>query len=124
LPALAVAAGAMSGNLDERGAGGLNWLALAYSLWEGFTCVSMVITLLAWFRGRFDHQGRLARAMSESSMAVYILHPAVIVPLALALSGIRMNLSLKFLLVAPIAVALSYLIAYALRKLPLVRAIL
>jgi glucan biosynthesis protein C len=124
LPALAVAAGATSGTLDERGAGGLNWLSLAYSLWEGFVCVSMVITLLAWFRRRFNHQGRLARAMSESALAVYILHPAVIVPLALALSGIRMNLSLKFLLVAPIAVALCYVIAYAMRKVPIVRAIL
>jgi fucose 4-O-acetylase-like acetyltransferase len=124
VPALLVAAGALSGTLDERGAGGVNLLSLFYSLWEGFLCVSMVITLLAWFRRRFDHQGRLARAMSESSMAVYILHPAIIVPLALALSGFRMNLSLKFLLVAPIAIALSYLIAYALRKLPLVRAIL
>jgi hypothetical protein len=35
-----------------------------------------------------------------------------------------MNLSLKFLLVAPIAVALSYAIAHALRKIPFVRAIL
>jgi glucan biosynthesis protein C len=124
LPALLVAAGATSGTLDERGAGGLNWLSLFYSLWEGFLCVSMVITLLAWFRRRFDYQGRLARAMSESAFAVYILHPAVIVPLALALSGLRMNLSLKFLLVAPIGVALSYLIAHAVRKVPLVRAIM
>jgi glucan biosynthesis protein C len=124
LPALLVAAGVPSGTLDERGAGGLNWLSLGYSLWEGFLCVSMVITLVTWFRQRFDHQGWLARAMSESAFLVYIIHPAVIVPLALALSGIRMNLSLKFLLVAPIAVALCYLIAYAVRKLPLVRAIL
>jgi glucan biosynthesis protein C len=124
LPALLVAVGVPSGALDERAAGGLNWLSLGYSLWEGFLCVSMVITLLAWFRRRFNHQGRLARAMSESAFAVYIIHPAVIVPLALALSGIRMNLSLKFLVVAPIAVALCYLVAYALRKVPLVRAIL
>jgi glucan biosynthesis protein C len=124
LPALLVAGGVLSGAPDERLAGGLNWLSLGYSLWEGFLCVSMVITLVAWFRRRFDHQGRLARAMSESSFAVYVIHPAVIVPLALVLSDIRMNLSLKFLLVAPIAVALSYVIAHALRKTPFVRAIL
>jgi glucan biosynthesis protein C len=123
-PALAVAAGALSGALDPRGGGGANWLSLAYSLWEGFVCVSMVVTLLTWFRRRFDHQGRIARAMSESAFAVYVIHPAIIVPLALALSGIRMNLSLKFLLVAPVAIALSFLIAYALRKVPLVRTIL
>jgi membrane-bound acyltransferase YfiQ involved in biofilm formation len=84
----------------------------------------MVITILAWFRGCFDHQGRLARAMSESAFAVYVLHPAIIVPLALALSGIQMNLSLKFLLMAPIVVSLCYLVAYALRKVSLVRTIL
>jgi fucose 4-O-acetylase-like acetyltransferase len=124
LPALALAAGVLFGTLDERAAGGANWLSLAYSLWEGFLCVSMVITILAWFRGCFDHQGRLARAMSESAFAVYVLHPAIIVPLALALSGIQMNLSLKFLLMAPIAVTLCYLVAYALRKVSLVRTIL
>jgi glucans biosynthesis protein C len=84
----------------------------------------MVISILTWFRRRFNHQGRLARAMGESSFAVYVLHPAIIVPLALALSGLKMNLSLKFLLVAPIAVALCYLIAYGLRKLPLARTVL
>jgi fucose 4-O-acetylase-like acetyltransferase len=124
LPPLAVAAGVLSGTLDERATGGLNWLSLAYSLWEGFLCVSMIISILAWFRRRLDHQGRLARAMSESAFAVYVLHPAIIVPLALALSGIQMNLSLKFLLMAPIAVTLCYLVAYALRKVSLVRTIL
>ena len=62
--------------------------------------------------------------MSESAFAVYITHPAVIVPLTLALSSIGMHLNLKFLIVGPIAVALCYLVAYALRKIPLVRTIL
>jgi fucose 4-O-acetylase-like acetyltransferase len=123
LPALVVAAGALSGQLDERGAGGLNWLSLAYSVWEGFTCVAMVITVLAWFRKRFNRQGRLARAMSESSFAVYVLHPIIIVPLALALSGVPIDPTVMFLLVAPLAVALCYVIAYYFRKLPLVRSI-
>jgi glucan biosynthesis protein C len=101
-----------------------DWLSLAYSLWEGILCVSMSITMLAWFRRRFDHQGRLARTMSESAFAVYILHPAIIVPLALALSGMEQNLSVKYLVVAPIAVALCYLVAYGLRKVPFVRLIL
>lgn len=124
LPALAVAAGVLTGKLDARGAGGLNWLSLAYSMWEGFMCVSMVIVVLAWFRQRFDRQGRLAKAMSESCFAVYVLHPIIIVLLALALSGILMNLGLKFILVAPLAVTLCYLVAYAIRKIPFVRSVL
>lgn len=124
LPALAVAAGALTGQLDERGAGGLNWLSLAYSVWEAFMCVSLVIVVLAWFRRRFDQQGRLAKVMCDSCFAVYILHPIIIIPLALALSGIQMNLSLKFLLVAPVALTLCYLVAYVVRKIPVVRSVL
>ena len=124
MPALVVAAGALSGQLDPQGAGGLNWLSLAYSLWEGFMCVSMVIVVLAWFRKRFNHQGRLAKLMSDNCFAVYVLHPIIIVPLALALSGVALNLSLKFVLVAPVAVTLCYLVAALIRKIPFVRSIL
>jgi fucose 4-O-acetylase-like acetyltransferase len=124
LPALLVMSAPAAGALDERAVGGVNELSLALSLLEGFLSVSMVITILAWFRRRFNHQGRLARIMAESSFAVYVLHPAIIIPLPLALSGIKMNLSLKFLLVAPLAVALCYLSAYGLRKLPLARSML
>lgn len=124
LPALLVAFGALSGTIDERFGGGMNGLSLIASLWEGFLCVSIAIIVVTWFRHRFDHQGRMARAMSESSFAVYVLHPAIIVPLALALSGIHMNLGLKFLWVAPVAVALCYLVAYALRRVPVARTIL
>jgi glucan biosynthesis protein C len=124
MPALVVAAGALSGQLDPRGAGGLNWLSLAYSLWEGFMCVSMVIVVLAWFRQRFDHQGRLAKGMSANCFAVYVIHPLIIVWLALALRSLQMNLSLKFLLVAPLAVTLCYMVAYLVRKIPFVKSVL
>jgi peptidoglycan/LPS O-acetylase OafA/YrhL len=62
--------------------------------------------------------------MSAASYAVYVLHPLVIVPLALALSGIQLDLSAKFVLVAPVAVALCFLVGHGVRKLPVVRSIL
>jgi glucan biosynthesis protein C len=124
LPALMVAAGVLSGELNTAVAGGLNWLSLAYSLWEGFMGVAMVITVLVWFRNRFNRQRRLVGAMSTASYAVYVLHPLVIVPLALALSGIRQSLGLKFALVAPLAVALCFLVGYFVKMLPIVRRIL
>ena len=121
---LVIAAGALSGQLDPRGAGGLNGLSLAYSLWESFMCVSMVIVVLAWFRKRFNYQGRLAQLMSDNCFALYILHPLIIVWLALALRGAQLNLRIKFLLVAPLAVMLCYFVAYLIRKIPFVRSIL
>ncbi len=124
MPVLAVAAGALSGDLDPAGAGGLTWLSLAYSVWESCMCVALSITVLAWFRDRFDHQGRLARELSAGAYGVYVLHPLVIVPLALVLSGVRMSLGLKFIVVAPVAVALCFLVAALVRRLPLVRRVL
>jgi glucan biosynthesis protein C len=123
-PALAVAAGAANGKMDPAVTGGFTWLSLAYSLWEGFMGTAMVITVLVWCRDRFDRQGQLLRSMSAASYAVYVLHPLLIVPLALALSGIRLDLSLKFLLVAPLAVALCFLGGHGVRKLPVVKSIL
>ena len=124
LPALVVAAGALRGEMDPGVTGGFTRLSLAYSLWEGFMGTAMVIAVLVWCRDHFHRQGRLLRAMSPSSYAVYVLHPLVIVPLALALSGIRPDLGLKFLLVTPPAVALCFLVGHLVRKLPLVRSIL
>jgi glucan biosynthesis protein C len=123
-PLLAVASQTPDGEFSEAPAGGLNWLALAYSMWEGVMCVAMSITVLVWFRSRFNRQGRLARAMSGASYAVYVLHPLLIVPLAIALSGLQMPLALKFILVAPLAVALCFTVGYYIRKLPLVRNVL
>jgi len=124
LPVLLLSLGAASGGLDERAAGGLTLQSFYFSVWEAFTCVSMIIATLHWFRSRFDRQGRLAAAMAQTSFAVYILHPAVIIPLCLALSSVRLPLDLKFALVSPVAVTLSYLVAYAVRRLPVVRGVL
>jgi glucan biosynthesis protein C len=124
LPALVVAAGALSGELNTAVAGGLTWLSLAYSLWEACMGVAMVIAVLAWFRNRFDRQGQLLGGMSVAAYAVYVLHPLLIVPLALGLSGVRLGLGLKFVLVTPLAVALCFLVGYLVKMLPVVRRIL
>jgi glucan biosynthesis protein C len=124
LPALMVAAGVLSGEINTDVAGGLNWLSFFYSMWEGFIGTAMVVTVLVWFRDHFDRQGRLLQRMSAASYAVYVLHPMLIVPLALVLSDIRLGLSLKFVVVAPLAVAICFSAGHYIRKLPLIRNIL
>jgi len=124
LPALALAAGALSGEFDPAITGGLTWLSLAYSMWEAFIGVALVIAGLVWFRNRFNRQGRLAQGMSGAAYAVYILHPLIIVPLALWLSYLRLDLELKFLLVTPLAVVLCFLVGYLVRLFPFVRRVL
>lgn len=121
LPILAIAAGALGDEFNPALWGGLTWLSLAYSIWEAFIGLALVITVMVWFRNRFDYQSRLLRAMSVASYAVYVLHPLLIVPLALGLSDIRMNLELKFILVAPLSVAICFLVGYSIRVIPVVK---
>jgi peptidoglycan/LPS O-acetylase OafA/YrhL len=123
LPALFVLGGALEGN-TVRYTRGLHWQSFATSVWQQFVCMGAVVGLLAWFRKRLNHQGTLARAMAASTYAVYVIHAPVLVFLALSLRRYRLHLLLKFVLVAPIAVALCFAIGYLIKKLPLVKRIL
>jgi peptidoglycan/LPS O-acetylase OafA/YrhL len=104
--------------------GGGHWQSLLLALWEQFLCMGMIITLLVWFRRRFNHQGRLAKTMSASAYTVYIIHAPVIVLVALALQDINLYPLIKYPLVALIVVPLCFLLANYIRKLPLARRIL
>jgi surface polysaccharide O-acyltransferase-like enzyme len=84
----------------------------------------MIITLLVWFRKRFNHQGSLAKTMSASAYTVFIIHAPVAVLVALALRGISLYPLFKYPLVALIVVPLCFVLATFIRKLPLARNIL
>jgi hypothetical protein len=122
-PVLFVAAGALEGNVDAA-MGGVQWASLAYSVWEQFMCMAMVISLLVWFRKRFTEQGRLAKTMSGAAYATYVFHAPTIVLVALALRGIRLDMGIKYVLVVPFAIAAAFLVGYVVKKLPVARNIL
>jgi surface polysaccharide O-acyltransferase-like enzyme len=123
MPVLFVLGGALEG-AESQFMGGLHWQALANALWEQYVAIGMILALLVWFRSKFNSQGRPAKAMSDSTFAVYFIHAPLLVYLALALRGIRIYPLLKYFLVAPVAVSLCFLVAYGLRQLPLVRRVL
>jgi hypothetical protein len=119
-PVIFVAAGALEGNIDKA-MGGVHWESLAYSVWEQFMCMAMVITLLVWYRNRFTEQGRLAKSMSGAAYATYVFHAPTIFLVALALRGIQLDMALKYVLVFPFAVAAAFLVGYAVKRLPVAR---
>ena len=123
LPIIFVAGGALEGKVDPF-KGGVQWQAVVTAFWEAFLCLGMVVGLLVLFRKRFNQQGTLAKAMSAGAYTVYIIHQPVLIFLGLVLSGIRLPHLLKFALVAPVAVALCFLLSNYIRKLPLARRIL
>jgi glucan biosynthesis protein C len=115
--------GALEGNTAVF-MGGLHWQSLAFAVWEEFVGVGIIIALVVLFREKLDYQGSLAKEMSDSSYAVYFIHAPVLVFLGLALRGFTLHPLLKWALLAPVVVALCFVLAYLLRRIPLVRRIL
>jgi len=98
--------------------GGFNWQTAIYAFWEQAFAVSISIGLIIWFREKLNTQNRFTKTLSENSYAAYILQAPILVGLALGLASIEMPLVLKFLTVAPIGVALCFVIAYLVKKIP------
>jgi fucose 4-O-acetylase-like acetyltransferase len=98
--------------------GGLHWQALLFAFWEQMAGV-MIITALLWiFSLRFNTQGPIARAMAGDSYTVYIIHPVVLILLALAFIGVALSPLAKFAIVLPLAICLSFTLAHLIRAVP------
>lgn len=94
LPLLAFG-GALSGRQADY-AGGLHWQSAALSLWESLVCVGMSFGVMALFRRRFAAQGRLSRFLSDNGFVVYVLHPPVLVGLAVWFAPLNLPPVAKF----------------------------
>lgn len=106
-------------------AGGPTIASLAMSLWEAFMCVSMCIALVALFKGRFDAQGGIAKALSDNAFAVYLIHIPVVVFLQCLLIGTGLPNLAKFAIVCMAGVPACFLLShYAVRRLPCARYVL
>jgi peptidoglycan/LPS O-acetylase OafA/YrhL len=106
-------------------AGGLTLASLTYSLWEAVVCVGMCISLVALFRSRLNHQGKVAKALSDNSFSVYLIHVPVIVFLQYLLIGVNIHPLIKFAIVCLVGVPASFLLSYyVVRRLPYAKKVL
>ena len=101
-------------------AGGFNWLAFSYALWESFVVVGVGIGLLVLFRTRWNHQGRLAIGLAASVYTVYLIHPVVLVGFSYAFHVVTLYPLLKWGTAVLITLPLCFLIGGLIRKIPLV----
>ena len=115
--------GAGSGTVDKF-MGGLHLQSLAYSFWEQFTGMALIIGLLGLFRHKLNAQGSFARWLSVCTYAAFIIHPPVLVFICLNLKTIAMPLFLKFVILAMPVLACCFALAYLLRKIPLLKKVL
>lgn len=105
-------------------AGGFNWPAFGYALWEAFVVVGVCIGLLVLFRTRWNHQGRLAKGLAASVYTVYLIHPPVLVGFAYALHVVALYPLLKWGIAVLITVPLCFLISSLIRRIPLANRVL
>jgi glucans biosynthesis protein C len=105
-------------------AGGFNWLAFGYALWESFIVVGVCIGLLVLFRQRWNHQGRLARSLAASVYTVYLIHPPVLVGFAYAFHVVALYPLLKWGIAVLITIPLCFLISLLIRKIPFANRVL
>jgi glucans biosynthesis protein C len=99
-------------------AGGFNWLAFDYALWESFMVVGMCIGLLVLFRQRWNHQGRLVKELAADVYTVYLIHPLVLVGFAYAFHVVALYPLLKWGIAVFITIPLCFLLSSLIRKIP------
>ena len=123
LPML-VLSGALSGHIAAL-SGGLTWQSAAMSLWESLVCFGMTFAVLAAFRRWLAGQGSVSKFMSDNAFAVYVIHPPILIGLALLMSPVALAPVAKFAALWTLAVALSFGLAAPLaRRIPIVGRIL
>ena len=103
-----------------------HWQSGVYALWDSTYAVGFFLALIIFFRRFLNRQGKLAKLLSQHSYTVYIIHPLILVWLAIALRGVNLDdvILLKFALLAVIAVPVCFAVAYLIKKIPLVSRVL
>jgi glucan biosynthesis protein C len=105
-------------NEDQSFKGGANWQAMLYAVWESFLCLSMCIGLIYAFRRHLNQTGKISSFLVAGAYTAYIIHTPLITYLASAVRDVMLYPLLKFALVAPVAVLLSFGLGGLIRKIP------
>jgi fucose 4-O-acetylase-like acetyltransferase len=121
--AIMLLGGALEGN--ESYSGGLTWQSAAFALWESFTAVAVSAGLITLFREKYNYQGRIIKAMSQSAFAVYMFHTPVIIAAAQLAKPLPLPPLAKFVLLSLICVPLCFALAhFVIRRIPLLKRVL
>lgn len=104
--------------------GGPNWQAAFYAFWEPFVAWGAIALLLLLFRTYGNRPSPVWAWLGRRAYAAYILHPPVLVAVALALRGWPAPALVKFAVVAPLSCVSTWLVADPFVRLPGLRRIL
>jgi len=105
-------------------AGGWTWQSAVLCIWEQVTGFSLMIGLTGIFKEKFNQQGKLVKSLSGAAYAVFIAHAFLTVTLSIVLKSWEVYPILKFIILAPVALFLSYGMGILLKKIPIVNKII
>lgn len=111
VPLLLISGGALDGH-NAVFKGGWHWQAFGAAGLEGILTVSATLWLLDYFRRRHNHQGDFARHLTRCAYAAYLVQFAALVALGLVMKSLDIPGIMKFLLVAPLAIVISFGVAW------------
>ncbi len=101
--------------------GGLSWASLLYAFWEPLVAWGTIAAWLLLFRKHMNQPSAIWEWLGRRAYAVYIIHPPVLVRIALLLHGLAAPALVKFGDVGALACLATWLLAEPLVRLPGVR---
>ncbi len=117
-PLLLAALFMVGGKTETFYFGGLHWQAFAFATWEQFTGLGLSLGLLSLFSRKLNVDSPALRWMADRSFGVYVFHAIVIVALSVLLKPVHANPLLLAGVVTVAGIALSYLVAGIVNKIP------
>jgi uncharacterized membrane protein YeiB len=104
--------------------GGWTWQSAVTCAAEGAVAVGFSLWLIERFQRRHDRAGQLAGALGRAAFGAYVLQAVVLVTLGVTVQGLAIPPEVKFLVVAPIGLGLSYAAGWVLTRIPGLRRVL
>jgi len=103
--------------------GGFTWPSILYAFWEPFVAWGLIAAWLVIFRKRMNQPSQLWSWIGRRAYAVYIIHPPVLVGVALLLHAWSAPALLKFGVTGALSCIACWFLADPLVRLPAVRRI-
>jgi len=103
--------------------GGFTWPSVLYAFWEPFVAWGLIAAWLLIFRSRIDQPSQLWSWIGRRAYSVYIIHPPVLVGIALFLHPWSAPALLKFGVTGVLSCIACWLLADPLVRLPGLRRI-
>jgi glucans biosynthesis protein C len=101
--------------------GGFTIQSFVNAIWEQLLGISIILALLAIGKYKWNSQGPLLKALSRYAYVVYIIHPLVLVSIAVLLKDLHLVGIFKFFITGILTIAISFLIGALLVRTPLIK---